>query len=99
MKIEIVEFYPAKDEDPELLKGSLHIYIIDLEMYFRGITVIRKKGKWQFILPFKKGKDDEGKMYRYPVISFTSVRKNQELKKIIETQGKKYVEKFLKKKT
>lgn len=98
MKIEIVEFYPFDKQKHNTFEGSLHIYICDLEMDIRGIHMYRDpKKKWHVIMPYRMGIDQETKKKcRFPIINFTSKRKNENIKKAVMQHGVKYIEDKLK---
>jgi hypothetical protein len=96
MKVEIVEFYPAEKQAPNVLRGSLHVYIIDLKMDLRGVLVLKIKNKWNFFLPRHSAIDSETKnKVFYPIINFTDSKKNKELRDSIRYEGKKYIEKMM----
>lgn len=93
MKIEIVEFYPIK-KDKHTFIGTMHIYILDLDVDLRGIFVSRKEDRWFFRLPQKKAIEN-GKEVFYPIFSFTSREKYGELLDAVKLEGKKYIKKEL----
>jgi hypothetical protein len=99
MKIEIVEFYPDDKQSPKTLKGSLHIYLCEEHLDVRGVVVFKNaQGKWYFEIPYRWGKDTEtGKLCRFPIINFTSKRKNQDLMKSIIKLAPKYIDDLMKK--
>lgn len=99
MKIEVVEFYPFKRCDEEkILKGSMHIYIIDLNADLRGVLVSKKGNNWNFQFPHFYTIDQETKKrIRFPVLNFVDKKTNHSLMKEIIKEGKKYIiENFLK---
>lgn len=97
MKIEVVEFYPFIKQRANTLEGSLHIYIIDEERDVRGIYVLKRKNKYWFFQPKGYNVDPEtGNRVFFPINNYTSKRKNAELQKAIQTEGKKYIEGMLK---
>lgn len=93
MNIEVVEFYPIeKDDKKQSLKGSLHVYLIDLGLDLRGIFVLKKKDTWVFRLPYRKGIDSDTKQpVTYPIFSFMKPEMNKELMKAIREKGKEYI--------
>ena len=93
MEIEVVEFYPKKVEREQmLLKGSLHVYLIDWQADLRGIFVHRIKDQWRFFLPFGWGIDLETTQeVRYPILSLTDGEKHRKLVSNIRKQGKEYI--------
>lgn len=95
MQIEIVEFYPfKKNNELQILIGTLHVYIIDLGIDIRGIFVKREKDKWWFNMPFKIAYDEEtNKPIRYPIISFTDQKKNTSFRNEVMSKGKEYITK------
>lgn len=100
MKIEIVEFYPTELKGKKTYQGTLHIYLIDHEIDIRGIAVFKDKKKWFFQLPRKWEIDkDSGEKVFFPIFSFTSTQKNQEILDFLHKNAIKYIqENFLRKK-
>ena len=100
MNIEVVEFYIAeRDDEKGLIKGSLHVYLIDIHADLRGVNVSKKADKWFFSLPWQSAKDiDCGDRVRFPVFSFTDFKKTDALRSLIRKKGIEYIEKnYLKK--
>jgi hypothetical protein len=93
MKIEIVGFYVRERDDAhKKLKGSLHAYLIDEGIDIRGINVIRKKDKIMVFLPHRTGVDeDTGEIVTYPVVTYSDMEKQKELKEKIIKVGSDYV--------
>ena len=93
MNIEIVEFYPLeRDDKKQTLKGSLHVYLIDLGVDLRGVFVNKKKNSWFLSPPHMFGKDPEtGEKVRFPVFSYVNQEKEKELKKGIREKGREYI--------
>lgn len=93
MDIEIVEFYIIEKKDEEkILKGSMHIYLPEIDADIRGVMVLKKKNAWFFALPSLFGRDPETKeKIRFSTFSFLNKEKNDELKKIIKKKGKEYI--------
>ena len=93
MNIEVVEFYPIeKNDKKQSLKGSLHVYLIDLGLDLRGIFVLKKKNTWVFRLPYRKGVDPDTKQpVGYPIFSFMKPEMNKELMQAIREKGKEYI--------
>ena len=93
MKIEIVEFYPIFiDDEKKRMTGSLHIYLIDLDIDIRGIYVIRNKSRILLHMPYKNVLDHETKQFvRFPIFSFTDNKKNISIKKEILKQAREYI--------
>ena len=93
MKVEVVEFYPTeKDDSKQILKGSLHVYLPDMDVDLRGVMVRKRKDSWYFGLPSLFGKDPEtGKMVRFPVFAFVNRDKTRELRNNIIEEGKRYI--------
>lgn len=93
MDIEVIEFYPTKQTENEII-GSMHIYIIDLGIDLRGIHVVRKGKFWRIDMPSRFGIDEDTKQeVRFPVFSFSDLKKNKELRDLIVLKGKEYIEK------
>ncbi|MDC7243672.1 MAG: hypothetical protein PQJ44_07025 [Sphaerochaetaceae bacterium] len=98
MKIEVVEFYPRKTKNKNIIIGTLHIYWIDEEMDIRGCNVYVKNKRIHITLPYFKQYDPEQeRVVTYPVINYMNQEKQDSLKKAIIEEGKKYVQKYLKK--
>lgn len=95
MKIEVVEFYHDETLTKQKLKhGTMHIYIIDLQIDIRGIRWFKTKKKWIMRMPHLIGIED-GKRVFYPVVTFTDTEKMNELLTEIKTKGLAYIlEKF-----
>lgn len=97
MNIEVVEFYPIERNDKkEVLKGTLHVYLIDLALDIRGIFVSKKKNFWHFYMPHQKGIDqDTSKPVKYPIFSFMKPEQNKNFLKVVREKGKEYILKNL----
>jgi len=87
MKFEMVGFYPSENKKSKLL-GTLHIYIIDIELDVRGIQVFGNLKTMFFQLPHFMAFDD-GQKVRYPHIRFTNNEKQKELMNFLHTVCKK----------
>jgi hypothetical protein len=97
MMIEIVNFYPNfRNDNKQLLQGTLHVYLVDLEIDLRGIFVSKKKDFWYFSLPMKIALESDKNTVKYPVISFRNLNKTNQLLQIIKEKGKPFVDDFLK---
>ena len=98
MNIEIVGFYPLVfDKKKPFLEGTLHIYIIDLDIDIRGIYVINQKKRWIFRMPHKRTIDSDTKeSVGYPIFSFTNAERNAFLLKAIINQGSIFMDKHKK---
>ena len=84
MKFEFVEFYPItmqeKKKSGKLCIGTLHIYVIDIQMDIRGIRVNRWKNKIYFHMPTFSSYDQEtGEKVRYPIIWFNETSTQKDL--------------------
>lgn len=95
MEVEIVEFYPIeRNDEKQTLFGSLHVYLVDIEVDLRGIQVKKRKNSWFFGLPSMVNLDQETKeRVRFPVFAFVSREKTDALKKVITAKGKEYITK------
>lgn len=98
MKVEIVEFYEEeRDDTRQRLRGSLHVFLPELNIDIRGCTVSKKKNYWHITLPFRKGFDHEkSEFVRYPVFSFLDREKNNELIREVRIEGRRYIEEKMK---
>lgn len=95
-RFEIVEFYPGAAENYKKFIGTLHIYLVDLQMDIRGIRVYFSNKGWFFSLPTGKSYNEEEKRFVvYPLISFVDQEMAQGLKEFIWNEGKAYVMKKL----
>ena len=96
MDIEVVEFYAShRDDKKQILHGTLHVYLIDLQIDVRGVKVMKDKNSWRFNLPNAKAVDEEGNNVWYPLISFTDRAKNTTLLSQIRSKGREFVERRL----
>ena len=94
--IEIVEAYEVKEENGKYKHHwSLHVYIPDFGMDYRGIKVI-KKNRWLFLYPERKVLDLETQEFvRFPILSFSNRDTYKRLCKAIEKKGAEYLDKKL----
>lgn len=94
MDVEIVEFYPIKDTLKEngYLSGTLHVYVIDLDLDVRGFYIKKSDRGWVVRMPQFVGKDINGESYKYPSIDFTNREKQKSLIKSVRAAGRKYIE-------
>lgn len=94
MNIEVIEFYSEhEDQEKRMLKGTLHVYIVDYGIDIRSILVSKSKNFWFFGLPQRFGIDKDTKAkVTYPIFSFVDREKNDDLKQLIFKEGKAYIE-------
>ena len=93
MNIEVVEFYETLREDhKQILKGTLHVYLIDCQIDLRGIHVSKQKGFWFFRIPHQWTLNEVGEKLFYPVMSFIDKESNLMLMNLIREKGKEYIE-------
>lgn len=94
MNIEIVDFFEEyRDNERDILRGTLHAYLCDLKVDLRGIFVSKRRNSWFIGLPMRTGKDHEtGEPVRYPVFSFMDRAKTAELLSQMREKGKIYIE-------
>jgi hypothetical protein len=90
MKIEVVEFYPMQKPEKDWI-GTMHIYIIDLDLDIRGIHVLQKKDRYIFRMPSKFSMENEKKQW-FPVISFTNPKKNTLLFQELRKKGTEFMQ-------
>ncbi len=93
MKFELVDFYPITDKNRGNLKknalGTVHLYVIDLDLDIRGIRVNKQGKNIHFYLPHCVGFDNEtGEKIRYPVISWTNKENHKEMMDFLHQQVK-----------
>lgn len=71
MKIEIIEFYPIKIKEPEIISGTIKIKLTEIGLYMQGIYVSKFKNKWSINLPGQIGFDPiEKKKCRFTYLFF-----------------------------
>jgi hypothetical protein len=98
MNIEIVDFFPfPKQIIKNKTCGTMHVYLIDLEIDIRGMYIeFSKNGSVYVNMPIGFGIDQEtGQKVRYPIFSFTSRQKNTELMRALIAKAKEYIQKHL----
>jgi hypothetical protein len=93
MEIEIVEFYETfRDQEKRQLKGTLHVYLIDLNADLRGVRICKEKKKWFVNLPSGWATDEETKeRIQYPYFSFMDREKTVALRNLIREKGIPFV--------
>jgi DNA-binding cell septation regulator SpoVG len=93
MRIEIVGFYEIeRNDEKKFLKGTMHIYLIELGIDIRGLTVLRDNNKILIYMPQKISPDEETKeKIRYPIFQFTDMAKNKELIQEIRKLGVPFI--------
>lgn len=89
MKVNIVEFYPNKQDD---VIGTIHAYLSDYDMDIRGIIVHKKRKKYFFQMPMRKVIEDGNKI-RFSILSFRDDKKNADFKKSLFGACLKYMRK------
>jgi hypothetical protein len=93
MRFEIVAFYPSPDPKRKNY-GSLHVFITDYNMDFRGIIVKNEYGKGLFFqLPGLKTIDEEGEKVYFPFIEFRDKQLKKDLLEFLKKDGKEYLKK------
>ena len=94
MNIEIVDFFPfPKQIIKNKTCGTMHVYLIDLEIDIRGMYIeFSKNGSVYVSMPggFSIDRETEQKV-RYPIFSFKSQQKNTELMLAFLANDKEYV--------
>lgn len=90
MKFELVDFYPITDKNRGNAKksflGTIHLYIIDYDMDFRGIRVTKSGKSIFFQIPHISTQDHEtGQKVRYPVIRWTNQKNHEEMMNFLHT--------------
>lgn len=97
INIEIVEFYPIeRNEDKDLLSGTLRVRLCDFGIDILGIFVSKRKDFWYFTLPGQRGIHHEtGESIRYPYLAFEDREKQRALMEEIRSKGRVYIEKRL----
>ena len=95
MKIELVEFYEISKSKEKGLRGTVHVFLPELNMDIRGIDVIKLKGKVLVYFPTRKAIDQETKLpVRYPLINFIENAKNQEFRREVRKLVSAYLSKI-----
>lgn len=96
MNIEIVEFYEIdRNDEREMLTGTLRIRLPDIGIEILGIYVSKKKERWFFSLPMRVGRDNKtGEAVRYPCLVFTDPAKHKSLIEAIRREAIPFIEKL-----
>jgi len=89
MQIEIVGFYPNAKKSKGKGIGTLHVYLVDLDLDLRGVGVIKNGNTYHFIAPQRFTKD--GTDGRYPIFNFASIDKQKEFNKSLKLAGTKFM--------
>lgn len=94
MDVEIIEVYPDTIERAKgFCKGTLHMYIADLDLDIRGAFFFYKAGNCFVRMPGKKGYDqDTDSWVRYPCVGFTNREKTKKLLEVASQLAKVYIE-------
>lgn len=93
--IELVGIYVSKIENGVPKKLTAHVYLVKEDLDVRGVQVI-VRGKHLFVdLPHLFGVDD-GELVKYPVVSFCSDEKMQNLMQFVKTECKAFLDAFSK---
>lgn len=97
MNIEIIEFYPSSDKKRKEI-GSLHIYLPDLKLDIRGISVFKNAKHWFFQIPYRFGEEftEEGRQVQYPIVCFNSPDMEKDFRATVIEKGRAFVEEWLK---
>lgn len=94
MNIEVVAFYPEKFS-PLCggLNGTLHIYLPDMGLEFRGIIVSKRKDHWFFGFPTKSNFDlnTKEKVF-YTCASFRDTENYRIFRSALHDVGKAFIE-------
>ena len=103
MEIEVVAFYTDERCDEQcMLRGSMHVYLIDIQVDLRGIGVTKKDDNWHFsnqVIKVEGKIDTRGKPMVYPVFNFMDHYKNMKMMETIKTKGIEYIEREILSKT
>lgn len=96
MKFELVEFYPVTDQNRGKKKknmlGTVHIYVIDIQLDIRGIRVVRKGKDVFFCIPHVFDLDHEtGEKIRYPIFRWTDQKTHDEMMNFLNTEVKSLI--------
>lgn len=93
MEVEVVEFYEKtrKDRKKELT-GTMHVYVVDLDLDIRGVRVIRNGKRWYFFPPSARAKDAEtNQPVHYPIVNFVNPERKRAFITAIREAGIKYI--------
>lgn len=100
MKIQIIEFFPYKNQKPNMIRGTFHVRFSDLGFEIRGIfgQWNYKKNKIYFGFPWAGFTDrPTGKFTKvYPYVNVFDETLRAELFKELHNEGKKFMKKNLK---
>ena len=93
MKFEIVDFYPLEVPIKKLY-GTIHVYLIEPKIDFRGIQVLKMEKGMFFKLPGIAVTDMETKKpVFFPFIDFTDIDFKKELIGFLRKEGKDFIKK------
>ena len=85
MKFQLVEFYPietpkSKKKSKRVVIGTVHLYLIDIQLDIRGIKVSQDGKKIFFHFPHLCAIDSDTKeLVRYPVFRFADNKIHEEM--------------------
>lgn len=94
MEIEVIEFYPMeRDEEREILTGTLRVKLPDIGIHILGIYVSKRKESWIFSLPGRSGVHHKtGEKCRYPYVVFDEREKQNALIASLREKGRAFIE-------
>jgi len=99
MKFELVDFYPISKKTrtkSKTIVGTVHLYLIDLNIDLRGIRVNRTKNSIHFLMPHSVAYDDEAKKeVYYPIFSFTKPEQYKEMLDFLHNEVKPIIKERL----
>ena len=97
MNVEILEFYPIeRNEERDLLTGTLRVKLPDIGIHILGIYVSKRKDYWNFSLPYRSGIDHKtGEKIKYPIIVFEDREQHRSLIEAIRKKGLVFIERRL----
>jgi len=94
---EIVGFYPAKTKDKKFV-GTLHAYLPEADIDFRGINVFRKGKGFFYKLPEKFQLDPEtNTIEKYPIMSFNNPEKYKRMIDFLQKKAPPIIQEEMKK--
>ena len=94
MRVEFLNcFAISRDDEKGLFTGSLTVKLPDQGIRILGVYFSKRKDKWYFKVPFRKGIHHEtGEEVTYPLIIFEEHEKQRAFIKALEVKGREFIE-------
>jgi hypothetical protein len=95
MNVKVIDFFPlSKQPHKGRTCGTMHVYLVDLELDICGVYVCftNTSGASYIRMPSSVRIDPEtGKNVRYPILAFTDQQKNKELTEAVQAKAHGYI--------